>query len=245
MITVGPSLNAYNDIQNLFSAPPRSPDTVAHPAECLLVVDSGFSHTTVTPLFNGRPIPQAIRRLDIGGKFLTNYLKELISIRQYHMLNETYVMNEIKETVCYVTNDFKHDLDIVGKGVMGTRKIATSEATKKLAVEYVLPEYTLHKAGFMRSYDPINHKRDIMAGAGKIVEEAMTIGNERFAVPEILFSPRDVGIMQAGLPEMVLQSMSGLPQGLWPAMLANILVVGGNSNMDGFMTRLYVSHQNP
>ncbi|KAL9626687.1 MAG: hypothetical protein Q9164_007819, partial [Protoblastenia rupestris] len=77
-----------------------------------------------------------------------------------------------------------------------------------------------------------------LAGAGDTVEDFMTLGNERFSVPELLFNPDDVGLRQPGIPETVMQSMSGVPTGLWPAMLANMIVVGGNSKMDGFMTRL-------
>jgi hypothetical protein len=35
-------------------------------------------------------------------KHLTNYLKEIVSMRQYNMVDETYIMNEVKEAVCYL-----------------------------------------------------------------------------------------------------------------------------------------------
>ena len=238
---VGPSLNAYHDVQSLFGAPPRKSDLTALPAECLLVIDSGYSHSTVTPLFNGRPIQQAVRRLDVGGKFLTNYLKELISIRHYNMLDETYVMNEIKEAVCYVSEDFKRDLERTWKGTTSSRKKALDDE-RDIAIDYVLPDYNAHKSGFMRPHDPSltakMRKMGSMAGVGDTVEDYMTLRNERFMVPELLFNPGDVGMKQEGLPAIVLQSLSGLPPGLWPAMLANILVVGGNSKIEGFMSRL-------
>ena len=240
-IEVGPSLNAYNDIQSLWGAPPRETGLAVLPAECLLVIDSGYSHSTVTPLFNGRPIQQAVRRLDVGGKFLTNYLKELISIRHYNMLDETYVMNEIKEAVCYVSEDFKCDLERTWKENSARRKKALGDE-RDIAVDYVLPDYNTHKSGFMRPHDPSltakMRKMGSMAGVGDAVEDYMTLGNERFLVPEVLFNPGDVGMKQEGLPATVLQSLSGLPPGLWPAMLANILVVGGNSKIEGFMSRL-------
>ena len=234
---VGPSLNAYNDIPSLFDGVPRESDTSALPVECLLVIDSGFSHTTVTPLFNGRPIHQGIRRLDVGGKFLTNYLKEFVSSRQYNMSGETYVMNEVKEAVCYVSSNFRNDLERIGKGVISERTRHLPDDSKAIVVDYVLPDYNLHNQGFVRPFDPAKPKKGVLPPGG-IVEETMTLGNERFAVPELLFSPGDIGIMQAGIPELVLQSLSGLPPGFWPAILANVLVVGGNSKMDGFMERL-------
>ncbi|KAK4696365.1 hypothetical protein P7C71_g1533, partial [Lecanoromycetidae sp. Uapishka_2] len=137
----------------LYGALPREPSLHALPAECLLVVDSGFSHSTVTPLFNGRPIHQAIRRLDIGGKFLTNYLKELVSIRQYNMLDEPHLMNEVKEAICYVSENFRRDLESTWKRTSATRKQALA-GEREIVVDYVLPDYNLHKQGFMRPHDP-------------------------------------------------------------------------------------------
>jgi actin-related protein 6 len=195
----------------------------------------------VTPLFEGKPIHQAIRRLDIGGKFLTNYLKELVSIRHYNMLDETHLMNEVKETICFVSEDFKRDLERTWKGASASRKKAL-DGEREIVVDYVLPDYNAHKQGFMRPHDPSPsaklRKMGSLSGAGEVAEDFMTLGNERFTVPELLFSPGDLGMKQEGLPGIVLQSLSGLPPGLWPAMLANILVVGGNSKIEGFMTRL-------
>lgn len=43
-----------------------------------LVVDSGFSSTTVVPILGMKPIYHGIKRVDIGGKLLTNFLKESV-----------------------------------------------------------------------------------------------------------------------------------------------------------------------
>lgn len=234
---VGPSLNTYHDVQSLFGAPPRDPNSRVLPVECLLVIDSGYSHTTITPLYHGRPIQQAIRRIDIGGKFMTNFLKELVSIRYYNMSDETYLINEVKEAISCVSENFRQDLERTRKGFQGRGK-----DEEELRVDYVLPDYNAHRRGFVRAHDPLANakmrKMSSLASSGGIVEDFMTLGNERFSVPELLFSPGDVGIRQAGLSEAVIQSLSGVPTGLWPAMLANILVVGGNSKIKGFMERL-------
>ncbi len=52
----------------------------------------------------------AVTRIDVGGKLLTNHLKEIISYRQIHVLEETYVMNACKEDSCFVSLDFNEDL---------------------------------------------------------------------------------------------------------------------------------------
>ncbi|KAL8690419.1 MAG: hypothetical protein Q9218_004131 [Villophora microphyllina] len=260
---IGPSLNAYHDIQHFFGASSRDTRTPAAPhgqssgspfqetrkpvntqlpatpAECLLVIDSGYSHTTVTPLYKGRPIQQAIRRLDVGGKLLTNYLKELLSVRHYNLMNEEHLVNEAKEKVCFVSNHFRNDLERAWKGAS---KRGLPEDQQEIVVDYVLPDYNTGTTGHMRPHDPSLAARvkkiGAMANPGGVVEDFMTLGNERFTVPELLFNPADVGMKEAGLPETVMQSLSGLPQGLWPAMLANVVVVGGNSLFEGFMMRL-------
>lgn len=237
----GPSLNAYNDIPSLFEDATRGSPAPALPVECLLLIDSGYSHTTVTPLFQGRPIQQAIRRSDIGGKFLTNYLKELVSIRHYNMMDESHLMNEVKEAVCFVSSDFRGDLERTWKGGIGNKK-KFAEHSNGIVVDYVLPDYNTNKKGFMRSHDPLLATKvknlGAIGGTAEGVEDFMTLANERFTVPELLFNPGDVGMKQPGISETVMQSMSGLPPGLWPAMLANILVVGGNANIQGFVERL-------
>jgi actin-related protein 6 len=46
-----------------------------------LVLDCGFSFSHAVPIFDGFPVSHAIRRLNLGGKALTNFLKELVSYR--------------------------------------------------------------------------------------------------------------------------------------------------------------------
>ena len=262
--STGPSLNAYNDIRILFGDPsPALADTDsttasidASPAECLLVVDSGFSHTTITPVYHGSPIQRSIRRLDIGGKFLTNYMKEIISIRQMNLLDETHLMDQVKEAACFVSDDFPHDLERCWKGNSAKRKRNSNGdgngtgnkddrftlADSSIAVDYFLPDYALRPSGIMLPHDPsilaTRDRNGMVLGPSGQREHVLTLANERVAVPELLFNPGDVGMKQAGLPEAVMQSLSALPPGLWPAMLANVLLVGGNANLKGIVERL-------
>ncbi|KAF5301323.1 hypothetical protein FQA39_LY10721 [Lamprigera yunnana] len=62
-----------------------------------IVVDSGFSVTTVIPYLGGKKYYPAAKRINIGGKILTNYLKDIISYRQLHVMDETYVINQVKK----------------------------------------------------------------------------------------------------------------------------------------------------
>ena len=51
-------------------------------------------------------------RIDVGGKLLTNHLKEMISYRQWNMMDQTYIMDDVKEKCCYVSADFKADMEL-------------------------------------------------------------------------------------------------------------------------------------
>jgi actin-related protein 6 len=210
------------------------------PAEILMLVDSGYSHTTITPLLLGRPIQSAIRRLDIGGKLLTNYLTRLLSVRQYDMRNDTYLVNEIKEHTCYVSRDFKADMEKCWKGPKGDRR-AVYETAGGIAKDYVLPDFHGRDKGEVRDHDPnaASKLKELMKGKGLGAhEDILTLRSERFTVPELLFSPTDIGLRQSGIAQLILDSLSALPQGLWPGFLANIVCVGGNTKIPDFIYRL-------
>ncbi|EER28360.1 Actin- protein 6 [Coccidioides posadasii str. Silveira] len=237
---IGPTLNAWNDVHSLFGDPVvQNANSHPSPVECLLVIDSGYSHTTITPVYRGRPLHRAIRRLEIGGKFLTNYLKELITIRQYEVLDETYVINEVKEAVCYVSHDFAGDIE---KTKRGNKKGAADGVVDGIVVDYVLPDPNIGKKGFMRPHDPLlaaKKRKELLSGPRpSATEDLLVLGNERFVVPELLFHPDDIGMKQPGIPEIVMQSLSTLPTALHPAFLANVFVVGGNALIPGMVERL-------
>ncbi|KAI1497927.1 actin-domain-containing protein [Biscogniauxia marginata] len=234
---IGPSFNAYHDVQAILRTP-RAPATVAQlPAEVILLIDTGYSHTTITPILQGKPLHPAVRRLDVGGKFLTNYLTRLLSLRHYDMRNEPHIVNEMKEAACYVSLDFNGDLERTWKGTRGERR-EPYLAGGGIAKDYVLPDFHTRTKGVIRDFDPVQTSRARKLAVGESSEDVLTLRNERFAVPELLFHPSDIGMRQLGIPGLVMESLRVLPIGLWPGLLANIVVVGGNALFDGFIERL-------
>ncbi|KAF5595274.1 beta-lactamase family [Fusarium subglutinans] len=233
---IGSTFNAYHDVQNIFRTPQEAPTVANTPAEAVMVIDSGYSHTTITPVLRGQPLQSAIKRLDVGGKVLTNYLTRLISLRHFDMRNDTYIVNEMKELSCYVSADFKADLEKSWKGTRGERR-PDYLSGGGIAKDYILPDFHTRFKGTLVDYDPARHSKARKLAA-QSEEDALTLRNERFAVPEILFNPSDAGIRQPGLADLVYDSLQELPIGLWPALLANIIVVGGNTHFDGFIQRL-------
>lgn len=73
------------------------------PSDSLLVcLTSRAGNSYAVPIFDGRIIRDAARRINLGGKALTNYLKEVVSYRSMNMMDEFVLMERIKEQLCYV-----------------------------------------------------------------------------------------------------------------------------------------------
>ncbi|OSS53516.1 hypothetical protein B5807_00552 [Epicoccum nigrum] len=227
---VGPTMAAY--------ALTDAASQVTLPHECLLVIDTSYTDTTIVPLYNGKLLQSAVRRLTVGGKLLTNYMKELSSLRHYNMMEETYLLNEIKEAVSYVASSPQHyakDLERTWKGRLGDRR----ELDSSVVVDYVLPDYENAIHGHARPHDPAKSRmRRGMQPLSGPREDLLPLGNERFAVPELLFNPSDIGIQESGIPGAVMEALSVLPEALKVGLLTNVVVVGGNSLIEGFMGRL-------
>jgi len=165
---------------------------------------------------------------------MTNYLTRLLSIRHFDMRNDPYIVNEMKEAACYVSLDFKGDLEKTWKGTRGEKRPDYLNGAG-IAKDYVLPDSHTRFHGILRDYEP---GASIRARKGVSTEDILTLRNERFVVPELLFHPTDIGMRQPGLGDIVMQSLSGLPIGLWPGLLANIVAVGGNTLFENFIQRL-------
>ncbi|XP_059069307.1 actin-related protein 6-like isoform X1 [Cryptomeria japonica] len=90
----------------------RSPISLLARTQCSLIVDCGFSFTHAAPVYQNFTINYGVKRIDLGGKALTNYLKELVSYRAVNMMDETYIMDDVKEKLCFVSLDVDHDLQL-------------------------------------------------------------------------------------------------------------------------------------
>ncbi|XP_042571330.1 actin-related protein 6-like isoform X1 [Cyprinus carpio] len=191
---------------------------------CCIVVDSGFSFTHIVPYCRGRKMKEGICRINVGGKLLSNHLKEIISYRQLHVMDETYVINQVKEDVCYVSQDFYKDMEIAQlKGEDNT-----------VMRDYVLPDFSSIKKGFCKPREEMN-----FTGKYKTGEQILRLTNERFAVPEMLFHPSDIGIQEMGIPEALVNSINNMPEEMQPHFYKNIVLTGGNALFPGYRDRVY------
>lgn len=67
-----------------------------------MVVDCGQSYTHTIPIVRDEVQWNAVKRLDVGGKVLTNLLKVAFSYKQWNMMDETYLTDKMKAISCFV-----------------------------------------------------------------------------------------------------------------------------------------------
>jgi actin-related protein 2 len=72
-----------------------------------VVVDTGDGVTHVVPVFDGFVPQNLIRRLDVAGRHVTQYLNKLLMLRGYAFNSSADfdTVRQIKEKLCYVAND--------------------------------------------------------------------------------------------------------------------------------------------
>jgi hypothetical protein len=102
-----------------------------------VVLDSGDGVTHSVPVYEGFAIPQAIRRIDIAGRDVTEYLQLLLrkAGATFHTSAEKEIVRTIKEKMCYVAEDPRKEEKEWG-GVPGSG----SASLLNKGQEYKLPD---------------------------------------------------------------------------------------------------------
>ena len=76
-----------------------------------IILDSGDGVTHCIPIFEDYILPQNIKRLDIAGRHITDYLIKLLQMKGYAFNSSAdfEVVREIKEKYCFVSCDIMSD----------------------------------------------------------------------------------------------------------------------------------------
>lgn len=188
-----------------------------------LVIDSGFNATWIIPMIRGMVYWRGVKKLEIGGRFLNGVLREQISFRHYNVTDETVLVNNIKEASCFVSLDYNESL----------KKIKSKKCNNQdHVIEYVLPDFNTTTQGYVLTPE-LKQKYKPQS------QQILKLYDERFTAPETIFHPEIVDVFnKAGIVETIIDSINSLPEVIRPLIVANIMMIGGNCNMDGFKTRL-------
>lgn len=100
----------------------------------------------------GRVYPDGLRRLNVGGKLLTNQLMNTVSKRQWNVMDEFQVVNEMKEQMCFVSMEFEKEMKKALPFWVPQRK---EKIRCSLRQEWVLPNYQTYQHGFVKTEDVI------------------------------------------------------------------------------------------
>lgn len=298
---------------------------------CCCIIDSGFSMTSIIPTINTMAIQTGIRRIHVGGKLLTNLLKQILSYRKFNMMDEFYIVNEAKELLLFLSMDFEQEMkdardvrvggrwfdrefvlpDFIETFRGSVRLPALLQHLNSLALEEKKEHVAIVRVGKdvkgvkgvkgvkdvsvnidgnattttnnEKTSDSINNtdtqdnenKPDEKTGAEdekddpddsnsddetedqakqrilkqrqeernrqeqeEMERQALPFSVERFAIPEVLFRPADIGIQQLGIAEAIVQSIEACDAIYRPALYQNIVLTGGNVNIVHMKERL-------
>lgn len=190
-----------------------------------LVIDCGFNATWIIPVIYQTVHWKGVKKLPIGGKVLNGLLREIISFRHYDISEEPVLINTIKESTCFIANDFN----------------AAIKKKQQLGCEFVLPDFKTTTTGYVKTPDMKVNDADL---------QSLVLTDERFVVPEALYHPEIIfdnaqsnsSILQTApiknLTDLVIESLMSCPEVSRPLLLQNISIVGGTASLPNFDTRL-------
>ncbi|KAI5670650.1 hypothetical protein M9H77_11014 [Catharanthus roseus] len=83
-----------------------------------LAICSGFMTSHAIPIINGEPVYEACCRTNVGGYHVTDYLKQLLSLKYpHHMPKLTWEkVEDLKMEHCYIAPDYASEVRIFQKG---------------------------------------------------------------------------------------------------------------------------------
>eukprot|EP01006_Ploeotia_vitrea_P010847 TRINITY_DN28563_c0_g1_i1.p1 TRINITY_DN28563_c0_g1~~TRINITY_DN28563_c0_g1_i1.p1 ORF type:complete len:355 (+),score=37.07 TRINITY_DN28563_c0_g1_i1:21-1085(+) len=79
-----------------------------------VVVDSGYTSSTVAAIYESLFLPHSLNQLPVGGQQLSSYLSRLLAKQDGHsgvMISQEEV-RAIKHSLCYVAADYKQEMDV-------------------------------------------------------------------------------------------------------------------------------------
>lgn len=197
-----------------------------------LILDCGTYHTTAIPIHDGYVLNKAVAQSPIGGDFIISKCKQLLEDQLNIELVPYYVVKSKEATkpgepAKFMKREF-NDL---------------TESYKRFMVRETLTDYVLN---VLQVSDSTYNESEISA-LPRISYEFPSgyntdFGEERFRIAEALFNPSILKGMQPNnmlsVVNLITNSINMCDAELRASFFSNIMVVGGNSLLTGFVERL-------
>ncbi|KAH8739999.1 actin family protein [Cryptosporidium ryanae] len=220
---------------------------IDRPNPCYLILDCGYQSCFSIPIYQGLPIKEGCRRIDIGGYHLDLSLKNSLSFRQIDLSRNSLLVSKIKEASCYVSCEFESEINST-----------KSNGSERLLEHFIkLPEQKGHSGNRNSNFylcdhiaptnsEVLENNKFIKENAEHLNEiqnknvckEYIRLHTERIFVPELLFNPNYYGYRFAGLAEMVVESILSCPSQMQEMLANNIVLIGGTTKFRNFEKRL-------
>ncbi|KAK6197448.1 centractin actin-related protein of the dynactin complex [Scheffersomyces amazonensis] len=184
-----------------------------------VVIDSGDGISHIVPVYEGFSLPTSIKRLDIGGRDITEQLgynlRRMIGVNLTSSSSEFEILRIIKENCCFISKDPIKDEKLYSSIAYSTARNSGSYNNNENLTVYKLPD-------------------------GK----SLPIGVEKFRSPEILFNPQLIGNESAGIHDLITLAIGKTDLDLRPILYQNLILSGGNTLLKNFGDRLLLELKN-
>lgn len=194
---------------------------------CCTVLSLGHSASIALPCVEGQLLESSVRRLNVGGRVLTNLMLERLNLRHYELGGNWLLAEDILQKVGEVSPNFDFDL--------------RTDYARVAPKTYVLPDFQCCHRGFLEECPPQNTDLSHLSCTDVASDarlQRVTLIAERVAVPEMLFSPQDHGVRQAGLADLVQQAIFSVKETTWRPHFGRIVLCGGLARLPGLVGRL-------
>ncbi|KAG9293470.1 hypothetical protein G9A89_009194 [Geosiphon pyriformis] len=123
------------------------------------VLDSGDGITNIVPVYEGSPISHGIRRLNVCGRDLTDYLLNLLLERGYTFVpNADHdIVQGIKEKVCFIAQDYEKTINSQPESDLGVTYELPDGRTIPMTNEWSRVPEVLFQPSFLGLEDPSLH----------------------------------------------------------------------------------------